>query len=229
MIDDLVTRGVSEPYRMFTSRAEYRLRLRADNADQRLTPRGMELGCVCAERRAAFAARCRALEEGRRMLAGLSLTPNAAARHGLALNMDGRRRTGLELLARSDVSFARLRAVWPELDRIPARIAAQIEVDARYSTYVERQQADVEAFRKDESVRIPADLDYAAIAGLSAEVRQRLAAQRPTTLAQAARLEGITPAAVMLLLAHLRRGGASLSPRGANLSAVSNSAGRGPG
>jgi tRNA uridine 5-carboxymethylaminomethyl modification enzyme len=207
MIDDLVTRGVSEPYRIFTSRAEYRLRLRADNADQRLTPRGMALGCVGPERRAAFAARCQALEEGRRLLAGLSLTPNAAARHGLALNMDGRRRTGLELLARSDVSFALLQEVWPELGRIPARIAAQIEVDARYSTYVERQEADVEAFRKDEGVRIPADLDYAAIAGLSAEVRQRLATLRPATLAQASRMEGITPAAVMLLLAHLRRSG----------------------
>jgi tRNA uridine 5-carboxymethylaminomethyl modification enzyme len=148
------------------------------------------------------------LEEGRRLLAGLSLTPNEAARHGLALNMDGRRRTGLELLARSDVSFARLRGIWPELERIPARIAAQIEVDARYSTYVERQEADVEAFRKDEGVRIPADLDYAAIAGLSAEVRQRLATLRPATLAQASRMEGITPAAVMLLLAHLRRGAA---------------------
>jgi tRNA uridine 5-carboxymethylaminomethyl modification enzyme len=209
MIDDLVTRGVSEPYRMFTSRAEYRLRLRADNADQRLTPRGVELGCVGSERRAVFAARCQALDEGRRLLAGLSLTPNEAARHGLALNMDGRRRTGLELLARSNVSFARLRAIWPELGGIPARIAAQIEVDARYSTYVERQEADIEAFRKDESVRIPADLDYAAIAGLSAEVRQRLAALRPATLAQASRMEGITPAAAMLLLAHLRRG----SPR----------------
>jgi tRNA uridine 5-carboxymethylaminomethyl modification enzyme len=206
MIDDLVTRGVSEPYRMFTSRAEYRLALRADNADQRLTPRGLDLGCVGPERRAAFAARCGALEEGRRLLAGLSLTPNAAARHGLALNMDGRRRTGMELLTRSDVSFARLTAIWPQLGAIPARIAAQLEVDARYSTYVERQAADVEALRKDESVRIPADLDYTTIAGLSAEVRQRLAALRPTTLAQASRLEGITPAATMLLLAHLRRG-----------------------
>jgi tRNA uridine 5-carboxymethylaminomethyl modification enzyme len=214
MIDDLVTRGVSEPYRMFTSRAEYRLRLRADNADQRLTPRGIDLGCVGPARRAAFAARCEALEEGRQRLAGLSLTPNEAARHGLALNMDGRRRTGLELLARSDVSFARLRAIWPQLAAIPPGIAAQIEVDARYSSYVERQQADVDAFRKDESVRIPADLDYAAIPGLSAEVRQRLAALRPSTLAQAARLEGITPAATMLLLAHLRRGKAP-APRSA--------------
>jgi tRNA uridine 5-carboxymethylaminomethyl modification enzyme len=206
MIDDLVTRGVSEPYRMFTSRAEYRLRLRADNADQRLTPRGTELGCVGPDRRAAFAARSEALNAGRRLLADLTLTPNEAARHGLALNMDGRRRDGLELLARSDVSFARLTAIWPQLGAIPPRIAAQIEVDARYSTYVERQDADVEAFRRDESVRIPADLDYAAVTGLSAEVRQRLAALRPATLAQASRMEGITPAATMLLLAHLRRG-----------------------
>jgi tRNA uridine 5-carboxymethylaminomethyl modification enzyme len=213
MIDDLVTRGVSEPYRMFTSRAEYRLRLRADNADQRLTPRGLEIGCIGPERRAAFAARCEALDAGRRLLAGLSLTPNEAARHGLALNMDGRRRNGLELLSRSDVSFARLRAMWPHLGAIPAGIAAQIEVDARYSTYVERQEADVEAFRKDESVRIPADFDYAAIPGLSAEVRQRLASLRPATLAQASRLEGITPAATMLLLAHLRRGRAPAPPR----------------
>jgi tRNA uridine 5-carboxymethylaminomethyl modification enzyme len=205
MIDDLVTRGVSEPYRMFTSRAEYRLRLRADNADQRLTPRGIRLGCVGAERRAAFAARCLALEEGRQLLAGLSLTPNEAARHGLALNMDGRRRNGLELLARSDLSFAQLRAIWPVLGRMPAPIASLLEVDARYAAYVGRQQADIEALRKDESVCLPADLDYAAVTGLSAEVRQRLEALRPATLAQAARAEGITPAAVMLLLAHLRR------------------------
>jgi tRNA uridine 5-carboxymethylaminomethyl modification enzyme len=206
MIDDLVTRGVSEPYRMFTSRAEYRLRLRADNADQRLTPRGLDLGCVAPERRSAFAARCRALDKGRRLLAGLSLTPNEAARHGLALNMDGRRRTGLELLSRSDVSFVRLLTIWPELGNIPPKVAAQIEVDARYATYVERQQADIESFRRDESVRIPADLDYTAISGLSSEVRQRLETLRPTTLAQAVRMEGVTPAAAMLLLAHLRRG-----------------------
>jgi tRNA uridine 5-carboxymethylaminomethyl modification enzyme len=207
MIDDLVTRGVSEPYRMFTSRAEYRLRLRADNADQRLTPRGESLGCIGPERRAAFAARCQALGEGRRLLGGLSLTPNEASRHGLALNLDGRRRNGLELLARSDLSFARLAAIWPELGRIPAPIATQLEVDARYSTYVDRQEADIAAFRKDEAVGIPPDLNYAAVSGLSAEVRQRLEALRPATLAQASRMEGITPAAAMLLLAHLRRAG----------------------
>jgi tRNA uridine 5-carboxymethylaminomethyl modification enzyme len=206
MIDDLVTRGVSEPYRMFTSRAEYRLALRADNADQRLTPLGLDLGCVGPERRAAFAGRCDALNEGRRLLTSLSLTPNEAARHGLALNMDGRRRTGLDLLSRSDVSFARLQAIWPQLEAIPPRIAAQIEVDARYAAYVERQQADVESLRKDERVRIPPDLDYATIPGLSSEVRQRLGRLCPATLAQASRMEGITPAAAMRLLAHLRRG-----------------------
>jgi tRNA uridine 5-carboxymethylaminomethyl modification enzyme len=214
MIDDLVTRGVSEPYRMFTSRAEYRLALRADNADQRLTPRGQDLACVGPERRAAFAARCRALDEGRRLLASLSLTPNEAARHGLALNQDGRRRTGLELLSRSDIAFAQLRAIWPQLGNIPPGIAAQLEVDARYATYVERQQVDIAAFRKDESVRIPPDLDYAAVSGLSTEVRQKLEALRPATLAQASRMEGITPAATMLLLAHLRRAPARSAPEG---------------
>jgi tRNA uridine 5-carboxymethylaminomethyl modification enzyme len=206
MIDDLVTRGVSEPYRMFTSRAEYRLRLRADNADQRLTPAGLDLGCVGAERRAAFEKKCRALEEGRRLLESLTLTPNEAARRGLDINQDGRRRSAFELLAYPDVDLARLRGIWPEVGRIDARIAAQLEVDARYSHYVDRQEADVAAFRKDEGVAIPMDFDFAAIPGLSAEVRQRLEALRPVTLAQASRMEGMTPAALMLLLAHLRKG-----------------------
>ncbi|MBO0763779.1 MAG: tRNA uridine-5-carboxymethylaminomethyl(34) synthesis enzyme MnmG, partial [Hyphomicrobiaceae bacterium] len=164
------------------------------------------LGCVGAERSAAFAARCRALDEGRRLLASLSLTPNRAAAHGLALNLDGRRRNGLELLARSDLSFARLNAIWPELATIPPQIACQLEVDARYAAYVDRQEADIAAFRRDESVRIPPNLDYRSLSGLSTEVRQKLEAVRPVTLAQASRLEGITPAAVMLLLAHVRRG-----------------------
>jgi tRNA uridine 5-carboxymethylaminomethyl modification enzyme len=205
MIDDLVTRGVSEPYRMFTSRAEYRLRLRADNADQRLTPRGLALGCVGAARGAAFARKCRALEEGRELLQALSLTPNAAARHGLEINRDGRRRTAFDLLAHPGVDMARLTDIWPELGRLEPAIAAQLAVDARYAAYVERQEADVVAIRKDEGVRIPADFAYAAIPGLSSEVRQRLEALRPATLAQAARMEGMTPAALMLLLAHLRK------------------------
>ena len=205
MIDDLVTRGVSEPYRMFTSRAEYRLRLRADNADQRLTPIGLELGCVGAERRAAFAAKTRALADGRRLLEGLSLTPTEAARHGLDIKKDGRRRTAFELLAFPGIDPARLRAIWPQVRTIQALIATQLGVDARYASYVDRQEADVLAFRKEESVRIPADFGYAAVAGLSTEVRQKLEALRPATLAQAARMEGMTPAALLLLLAHLRK------------------------
>jgi tRNA uridine 5-carboxymethylaminomethyl modification enzyme len=211
MIDDLVARGVSEPYRMFTSRAEYRLRLRADNADQRLTPRGLDLGCVGPDRRAAHATRCRALDEARRLLEGLSLTPNEAARHGLALNQDGRRRTGLELLAHPGAGLARLRRIWPEIGRIAPQIVAQLEVDARYATYLQRQEADIAAVRREESVRIPQDLDYAAVPSLSTEVRQRLAALRPATLAQAARMEGMTPAALVLLGAYLRRAPARMA------------------
>jgi tRNA uridine 5-carboxymethylaminomethyl modification enzyme len=205
MIDDLVTRGVSEPYRMFTSRAEYRLRLRADNADQRLTPLGLALGLVGPEREEAFARRRAALEEGRGLLASLGLTPNEAARHGLDINKDGRRRTAFELLAHPGIDLARLGTVWPQLLRIAPVIGAQLEIDARYAAYLHRQEADIAAFRKEESVRIPADFDYAGLPSLSGEVRQRLECQRPNTLAQAARMEGMTPAALMLLLAHLRK------------------------
>jgi tRNA uridine 5-carboxymethylaminomethyl modification enzyme len=205
MIDDLVTRGVSEPYRMFTSRAEYRLRLRADNADQRLTPAGLELGCVGPERRQSFAAKTQALGDGRRLLEGLAITPTEAARHGLDINKDGRRRTAFELLAHPGIDLARLRAVWPEIGAIASRIGGQLEFDARYASYVERQEADVLAFRKEENARIPAGFDYAAVSSLSAEVRQKLEKLRPATLAQASRMEGITPAALMLLLAHLKK------------------------
>jgi tRNA uridine 5-carboxymethylaminomethyl modification enzyme len=208
MIDDLVTRGVSEPYRMFTSRAEYRLRLRADNADQRLTPAGRDLGCVGAERAHAFAARSEALAAGRRLLEASTLTPTEAARHGLDINRDGRRRTAFELLSYPGIDMVRLAAIWPALGSIAPPIAAQLAVDARYASYVDRQAADVAAFRKEEGVRIPADFDYALLAGLSAEVRQKLEALRPATLAQAGRMEGMTPAALMLLLAHLRKGAA---------------------
>jgi tRNA uridine 5-carboxymethylaminomethyl modification enzyme len=205
MIDDLVTRGVSEPYRMFTSRAEYRLRLRADNADQRLTPAGIALGCVSGERRAAFDAKSKGLRDGRALLESLTLTPNEAARHGLQINRDGKRRSAFELLAFPDIDLARLRAIWPQLGAIVPGIAAQLEVDACYASYVERQAADVLAFRRDESVRIPPDFDYAGVPSLSSEVRQKLEAVRPATLAQAGRMEGMTPAALMLLLAHLRK------------------------
>jgi tRNA uridine 5-carboxymethylaminomethyl modification enzyme len=205
MIDDLVTRGVAEPYRMFTSRAEYRLRLRADNADQRLTPRGLDLGCIGAVRGAAFQAKTEALAGSRRLLEGLALTPNEAARHGLEINRDGRWRTAFELLAFPGIDLARLRAIWPQIGNIEARIGGQLEVDARYAAYVGRQETDVAALRHDEDLRIPAGFDYGAVASLSAEVRQKLEALRPASLAQAGRMEGITPAALMLLLGHLRK------------------------
>ena len=205
MIDDLVTRGVSEPYRMFTSRAEYRLRLRADNADERLTPVGLALGLVGPERREAFASGRKALEDARQLLERLGLTPNEAARHGLDINKDGRRRTAFELLAHPGIDLARLATVWPQLASIAPAVGTQLEIDARYAAYLERQEADIVAFRKEENVRIPADFNYALLPSLSGEVRQRLVHQRPATLAQAARLEGMTPAALMLLLAHLRK------------------------
>jgi tRNA uridine 5-carboxymethylaminomethyl modification enzyme len=206
MIDDLVTRGVTEPYRMFTSRAEFRLRLRADNADQRLTPLGLELGCVGSGRQAAFSAKKRALDEGTQMLRERSLTPTEAARHGLDINRDGRRRTAFELLSYPGIDLARLISIWPGLGRIDDGLRPQLEIDARYAAYVERQEADVAALRRDEGAHIPADFDFGAISSLSTEVRQKLSLHRPATIAQAARIDGMTPAALMLLLAHLKRG-----------------------
>jgi tRNA uridine 5-carboxymethylaminomethyl modification enzyme len=205
MIDDLVTRGVSEPYRMFTSRAEYRLRLRADNADARLTPAGEAVGCVGGERRAAFAAKSADLADAMELLCGLTATPDEANAKGFTLNRDGRRRSAFELLAFPDITIERLRALWPALGAIAPAIAAQAEIDARYDVYVRRQDADIAAFRRDEAVAIPADFDYAAMSGLSTELRQKLERHRPATVAQAARIDGMTPAALMLVLAHVKK------------------------
>ena len=205
MIDDLVTRGVTEPYRMFTSRAEYRLRLRADNADQRLTPTGIDIGCVTEGRRAVFALKAKALADGEKLLETLTLTPTEAARHGLGINKDGRRRTAFELLAHPGVDLARLRGIWGELGSLDRCIAGQLEVDARYAAYVRRQDVDVEALRKDSAVAIPDDFDYGVLPSLSAEVREKLEVHRPATLAQASRIEGMTPAALLLLLAYVRK------------------------
>jgi tRNA uridine 5-carboxymethylaminomethyl modification enzyme len=208
MIDDLVMKGVSEPYRMFTSRAEYRLSLRADNADQRLTPLGLKLGCMGAVRRKAFAAKEAELSRAQALLESVSLTPNEAARHGLKLKQDGTRRTAFDLLASPEISLANLQAIWPELLEIPPKIAAQIEIDAKYSVYLDRQTRDIEAFRRDEALTIPDDTDYAALPGLSNEIRARLLAIRPRTMGQAGRIEGMTPAAMTLLAARLRRASA---------------------
>ena len=205
MIDDLVTRGVTEPYRMFTSRAEFRLRLRADNADQRLTPLGLSLGCVGPARSEVYASKSAALAEAAAILNSLSMTPNEAARHGLEVNHDGRRRSAFELLSLPGIDIGALARVWPELAAIAPHIAGQVEIDARYAPYVERQSADVAVLKRDEGTLIPADLDYRAISGLSAEVRQKLIVRRPATIAQAARIDGLTPAALLLLLATLKK------------------------
>jgi tRNA uridine 5-carboxymethylaminomethyl modification enzyme len=205
MIDDLVTRGVTEPYRMFTSRAEYRLALRADNADQRLTALGKTIGCVGSERATAFAAKSRALAEGEALLKRLTLTSGEAAKHGLAVNRDGRRRTAFELLAYPDIDLARLTEIWPEIGALGANIAEQLAVDARYAVYLKRQELDIAQFRKEEGIAIPRDFAYRAIAGLSNELKQKLERDRPTSLGQAARLDGMTPAALLLLLAHLKK------------------------
>ncbi len=205
MVDDLVSRGVSEPYRMFTSRAEFRLKLRADNADQRLTPLGIELGCVGKARAEAFGDKVAALADGRALLERLSLTPTEAGRHGLDVNRDGRRRSAFELLAFPGINTARISAIWPEISRVPADLVQQLEVDARYAAYVDRQSADVASLKRDEAARIPTDFGFGEISGLSNELRQKLERQRPGTLAQAAAIDGMTPAALLLLRAHVRR------------------------
>ena len=205
MVDDLVTRGITEPYRMFTSRAEYRLTLRADNADQRLTDNGIAIGCVGTVRARAHADKMAAIEAGRELARSLSLTPSEAQRHGLALNKDGQRRTAFELLSYPDIGIVELARIWPRLGELPARIAEQIEIDAKYDVYLSRQAADIAAYRRDESLALPDNLDYAALPGLSNEVRQKLQSARPRTIGQAGRIDGITPAALTLLLAHIKR------------------------
>jgi len=205
MIDDLVTRGVTEPYRMFTSRAEYRLTLRADNADQRLTELGIAIGCVGRERAAAFDDKSRALAEGHALLKTLTLTPSEAVRAGLTINRDGRKRTAYELLSYPDIDLARLRSIWPEIGNLAPEIAEQLSADARYAVYLSRQENDIASFRKEESTVIPQSFAYASIAGLSTELRQKLERHRPGSLGQASRLDGMTPAALLLLLAHLKK------------------------
>jgi tRNA uridine 5-carboxymethylaminomethyl modification enzyme len=207
MIDDLVTRGVTEPYRMFTSRAEYRLTLRADNADQRLTDRGITLGCVGPVRATSHRAKMARLNAARTMARELVVTPSEAAHHGLALRKDGQRRSAFELLSYPDIGIGDVARIWPSLGELPAKIAEQLEIDAKYEVYLSRQAADVESYRRDESVTLPDDLDYGALPGLSNEVRHKLEVHRPRTIGHAGRIDGITPAALTLLVAYLRRQG----------------------
>jgi tRNA uridine 5-carboxymethylaminomethyl modification enzyme len=204
MIDDLVTKGVSEPYRMFTSRAEYRLSLRSDNADQRLTALGEKAGIVGSVRKKAFADKMELLAVSRETMTARTLTPNEAAKFGLTIRQDGVRRTALDLLALPEVDFTTLTRIWPDLAGMSPEIVEQVEIDAQYAGYMDRQEADVLAFRRDEGRALPASLDYGAVIGLSNEVRQKLERIRPATLGQAARIEGVTSAALTLVLAHVK-------------------------
>jgi tRNA uridine 5-carboxymethylaminomethyl modification enzyme len=205
LVDDLITRGTSEPYRMFTSRAEYRLSLRADNADQRLTALGMALGCIGNERAISFTAKMTALEHARGLATALAATPNELDKFGINVNHDGVRRNALELLSYQDIAFTDLGRVWPELHGLAPEIVEQIEIDGRYAGYMERQDADIRAFRKDENLLLPPDLDVDAIGGLSTEIRTKLKQVRPMTLGAAARIQGITPAAIIALLRFVKR------------------------
>ncbi len=205
LIDDLVTLGTREPYRMFTSRAEYRLTLRADNADQRLTARGIEIGLVSARRSAAWSIKAAALEGARALVRTLARTPNELQRHGFTINQDGVARSAAVLLGYPGVSWEQVTALWPELSDLRPDVREQLEIDARYAGYMDRQEADIVAFRRDESLLIPVDLDYAKVGGLSTEVRLKLASARPATLGQAGRISGVTPAALAALLAFVKR------------------------
>ena len=205
LIDDLVSLGVTEPYRMFTSRAEYRLWLRADNADQRLTPKGLAVGCVGAERARVFHVKHQALAGGRAQLEALRASPSALAKRGVAINQDGIVRSAMDLLAYPEIDWTRLVGLWPELATLAPTIAEQLSIDARYEGYLHRQRQDIAAYRRDEALELPSDMDYGTVGGLSNEIRQKLDAHKPATLGQAARISGVTPAALVSLLRFVRR------------------------
>jgi len=205
MIDDLTSQGVAEPYRMFTSRAEYRLLLRADNADQRLSQKAIDLGAASSERVRKFAEKRGKLAAGRILVESLKATPTVLAKAGFAINQDGVPRSALDLMAYSEIDFDRLSALWPELKTLDRDTTDQLEIDGRYAGYLARQQKDIDAFRRDEALALPVDLDYAQVGALSTEMRQKLSAGRPATLGQAARIAGVTPAALTALLRHVKR------------------------
>jgi tRNA uridine 5-carboxymethylaminomethyl modification enzyme len=206
MIDDLVTRGVSEPYRMFTSRAEYRLSLRADNADQRLTPLGLSIGCIGSVRSEAFLAKSANLERCRASLNEASITPTDLSKFGYTVKLDGRRRTAMELLGLPDFGRTALAVLWPGAFKWDERLWEPLEAESHYAGYLDRQEADIAAFRRDESMAIPAELSFDHVAGLSVEIRQKFSRVRPATLGQASRIEGVTPSAITALLGHIKRG-----------------------
>jgi tRNA uridine 5-carboxymethylaminomethyl modification enzyme len=205
LIDDLVTRGVSEPYRMFTSRSEYRLSLRVDNADERLTRKGSELGCVGEARRRRFETHQAELERLRHVLENRSVTPKEASQRGLELNQDGIRRSAFQLLSYPALTWDDVARLWPELETVPPAQRERLRTDAVYAVYLDRQHADIAAYRRDEGIALAEGIDFRSLPGLSNEIKSKLELVRPRTLGQAARIEGMTPAAITLLAAHARR------------------------
>lgn len=205
MIDDLISRGTPEPYRMFTSRAEYRLTLRADNADQRLTDKGIDIGCVGTERQAVWGQKKQDLANARQLMIDLKKTPNQLAQYGVSVNMDGVRRPVFELIKMANITWDDLCRVWPELSTISKDIVEQVKIDSTYAGYTERQDLDIAAFRRDEALILPVDLDYSQVGSLSTEIRLKLSEARPVTLGAAARISGVTPAAVSALLRFVKK------------------------
>jgi len=205
MIDDLITKGVAEPYRMFTSRAEYRLSLRADNADQRLTPFGIKVNLVKNFRKVSFLEKQKKLTSVRDALHSNSITPNAAAKHSVKISMDGIKRSGIDVLALKDVNIAKLRTIWDNIPHYEQIIDTQVEIDAHYSGYLKKQRNDIEAFKKDESIVIPLDINYDSFSGLSNEIKSKLKIIKPKTLGQALRIDGVTPAAAIILLVFIKK------------------------
>ena len=205
MIDDLITKGVSEPYRMFTSRAEYRLSLRADNADQRLTPTGIKMNLVKSERKKLFNEKRNKINSLESSLSKKFITPNAAAKHSIKIAMDGVKRTGLDILGIKNVKVKHLRGIWADISHYGHSIDEQVEINAHYSGYLPKQESDIRTFKKDESLLIPNEIDYDSFSGLSNEVKSKLKLIRPKTLGQALRIDGVTPAAAIILLGAIKK------------------------
>ena len=205
MVDDLITKGVDEPYRMFTSRSEYRLFLRSDNADMRLTEKGYQIGCVGEERYSVFKAKKAAVDDFRGLSNRLKTTAAELEKRGVNIKKDGTSKTVFNAMSYNDVSRETIDAIWPELTKIPEDIYEQIEIEARYSGYIKRQLADIEIFKKDENLKLRDDIDYGNIGGLSREMVAKLSKVRPSTIGEASRIPGVTPAAITAILGYVKK------------------------
>ena len=205
MVDDLITKGVDEPYRMFTSRSEYRLFLRADNADQRLTEKGYKIGCVGEYRYSVFKAKEKAINDFRKAAEAENILPVELEKRGINIKQDGVRRSAFNVMSYHDVSRETINSIWPKFKNVADDIYEQVEIEARYSGYIKRQMADIEVFKKDENLRLKEDVDYSKIGGLSREMVAKLSKVRPSTIGEASRIPGVTPAAITAILGYVKK------------------------